>query len=160
MPFAPNDSTQDKVALSIARLGFAGFCPIAPGTAGSALAILLAPFLFMPFSLVTRCVILCVVFGVGVWAAGRTEEILGAKDPGEIVVDELFGVWVCLLPFETLSGLGLFLAFALFRVFDIVKPWPVHASESWLPAGGGVMIDDGFAGLWAMLILYGIMYFM
>ncbi len=79
-------------------------------------------------------------------AATRGEQLLGRKDPGEIVIDELLGMWLVLLPF-TRPGWGTIgLAFLLFRVFDMWKPWPVHASESWLPDGYGVMIDDVMAG--------------
>lgn len=63
-----------------------------------------------------------------------------------MVIDELVGVWLVLLPFAR-PGFGLVLAaFAFFRLFDILKPWPVRASETWLPAGFGVMIDDVLAG--------------
>ena len=73
-------------------------------------------------------------------------------DPGEVVIDELVGVWIALLPLGAgqWSWPGLVWAFALFRLFDIWKPWPVHASENWLPAGWGIMLDDILAGLMAM----------
>ena len=91
--------------------------------------------------------------GSGAWLATRGEQLLGRKDPGEIVIDELLGMWLVLLPF-TRPGWGTIgLAFLLFRVFDMWKPWPVHASESWLPDGYGVMIDDVMAGLQALLVM-------
>ncbi|MDO5484559.1 MAG: phosphatidylglycerophosphatase A, partial [Desulfovibrionaceae bacterium] len=73
--------------------------------------------------------------------------------PGEVVIDELLGLWLALLPFATADWGLMLAAFAFFRVFDIAKPWPVGASENWLPAGYGIMLDDAFAGLWAMLCL-------
>jgi phosphatidylglycerophosphatase A len=70
-----------------------------------------------------------------------------------VVIDELVGVWLVLLPFPHPSFFLVLAAFVLFRIFDIAKPWPVKASEDWLPAGYGVMIDDVVAGLWALLCL-------
>ena len=138
----------DAFILAVCRLGFAGLSPVMPGTCGSALAALLAPFLFLPLPLWARAVVL--VLGM---AATRGEQLLGRKDPGEIVIDELLGMWLVLLPF-TRPGWGTIgLAFLLFRVFDMWKPWPVHASESWLPDGYGVMIDDVMAGLQALLVM-------
>ncbi len=142
----------DHLALWIARGFGAGLSPAAPGTAGSALAALLAPWVFLPLAFPGRLVFLIVLFVLGCWAAGRAERLLGKKDPGEIVIDELFGMWLCLLPLESLSAMGMLWAFMLFRFFDIVKPWPVRQAETWLPGGGGVMIDDGVAGVWAMAV--------
>ena len=77
--------------------------------------------------------------------------MLERKDPGEVVIDELVGVWLVLLPFESPSFWLVLAAFAFFRFFDISKPWPVRASENWLPDGFGIMIDDVVAGVWALL---------
>ena len=83
----------DKLILAFCRLGFAGLSPIMPGTCGSALAAVLAPFLFIPLPFVARIVVLVLVFWIGGMAATRGEQILGYKDPGEIVIDELLGMW-------------------------------------------------------------------
>lgn len=138
--------------LAYCRLGIAGLSPKAPGTAGSALAALLAPLIFLPLPLWGRLLFLAVIFVTGGLAATRAEILLGRTDPGEVVIDELAGVWIALLPLGAgqWSWPGLVWAFALFRLFDIWKPWPVHASESWLPAGWGIMLDDILAGLMAM----------
>ncbi|BAV92515.1 phosphatidylglycerophosphatase A family protein [Candidatus Desulfovibrio trichonymphae] len=142
---------QDMCVLAFCRLGVAGLAPKAPGTWGSAVACLLAPFVFLPFSYTGRVLALVLIFIAGGLAAMRAEQLLGRKDPGEVVIDELLGVWIALSPFEK-PGPGIFVAsFALFRLFDIWKPWPVRASENWLPDGFGVMLDDAFAGLWALL---------
>lgn len=142
----------DNLALFIARGFGSGLSPVAPGTFGTLLGALLAPFLFLPLSFPARLVVLLLLFMVGCWAAGRAEVLLGRKDPGEVVIDEIFGLWLCLLPFASVSTTGLVWAFILFRIFDIAKPWPVRQSEYWLPGGGGIMLDDGFAGLWAMIV--------
>lgn len=155
----PELPTRDRFALAIARLGPSGVCPVCPGTCGAAVAAVLAPFVFLPLSLPMRCVVLVAVYLAGAWAAGRAEHILGRKDPGEVVVDELLGQWVTMLPFAVLTWPQVLAAFALFRLFDILKPWPVRAAENWLPGGHGVMIDDGVAGIEAMVVLWGLLYF-
>ena len=123
--------------LAYCRLGIAGLSPRAPGTAGSALAALLAPLIFLPLPLWGRLLFLAVIVVTGGLAATRAEILLGRTDPGEVVIDELAGVWIALLPLgaDQWSWPGLVWAFALFRLFDIWKPWPVHASETWPPAG-------------------------
>ncbi len=143
----------DKLALEVARVWYAGRSPVAPGTVGSAVAALLAPWLFLPLPLGWRVVVLLAVFCGGAWAAGRAARVLGRCDPGSVVIDEVAGQWVTMLPFATLSPLGVLTAFVLFRVFDILKPGPVGASESWLDGGPGIMIDDVVAGACAAAVL-------
>ena len=141
------------VSLCYCRLGIAGLSPVMPGTCGSFLAALLAPFLFLPLPLWLRPVVLGLVFWSGALAATRVEQLAGCKDPGSVVIDELLGVWIVLLPFREPGWGQIMAAFLLFRLFDIWKPWPVHASETWLPNGYGVMIDDVMAGLMALLVM-------
>lgn len=140
----------DNLILSFCRLGVAGLDPKCPGTWGTGVACLLAPYIYLPLSLPLRAVVLVAAFGLGSLAATRAEQLLGCKDPGEIVIDELVGVWLVLLPFEQPDFWLVLAAFVFFRLFDIWKPWPVRASENWLPAGFGVMIDDVVAGIWAL----------
>ena len=130
---------RDTCVLAFCRLGVAGLAPKAPGTWGTALACLLAPFVFLPLGMGWRVLALLLLFVLGALAATRAEKLLGRKDPGEVVIDELVGVWLVVA------------AFVFFRIFDIAKPWPVRASENWLPDGFGVMLDDVLAGLWALL---------
>lgn len=144
---------KDELILAYCRLGVAGLAPKAPGTWGTLVGCLLAPFLFFPLPFAWRVAVLLAIFITGSLAATRAEEILGEKDPGQVVVDELAGVWLVFLPY-TRPGLWLMLAaFIFFRIFDIFKPWPVKASENWLPGGWGVMIDDIVAGAWALLFV-------
>ena len=145
-------NAKDKFILGFCRLGIAGLSPKAPGTCGTALALVFAPFLFLPFGLTGRVIFLLLLFVAGSLAASRGETLLGKKDPGEIVVDELEGIWIAVLPFA-FSWTLFIAAFALFRFFDIRKPFPIYQSQFWLPAGWGVMIDDVIGGLMTMLCL-------
>ena len=144
-------SLADRFCLHASRLWIVGRAPIMPGTCSSAVALLLAPFLFLPLSLAGRCVLLAALFLAGSLITNRAERILGLKDPPELCIDEVLGMWLALTLFDDPS-LGLMLAaFVLFRIFDIAKPWPVSASEHWLPGGFGIMLDDAVAGFLAML---------
>nr|WP_027177242.1 phosphatidylglycerophosphatase A [Maridesulfovibrio hydrothermalis] len=135
----------------IATLGPVGFLPKAPGTWGSAAAVITAPFLFFPLPLPVKLIVLGLLFYFGAKACTAAENDLGIKDPGCVVIDEVLGQWLVFLPFSAVVGWQVIAGFILFRIFDIYKPWPVKASEKWLKSGWGVMIDDVFAGLYAML---------
>lgn len=143
---------QDRLLLAIARVGIAGKSPYGPGTCGSLVAILLAPSLFMPLPLWGRLLALLLVFVVGVLASDRAEVLLRKKDPPEVVIDEVLGQWLTCLPFASLTLWEYAAAFALFRFFDIAKPWPIRRLER-LGGGLGVMIDDAAAGCFAMFSL-------
>lgn len=138
----------------VATLGPVGFLPKAPGTWGSAAAVITAPFLFLPLPIPVRIIVLGLLFYFGALACSAAEKDLGQKDPGCVVIDEVLGQWVTFLPFAGLVSWQVLAGFILFRIFDIYKPWPVRASENWLKSGYGVMIDDLFAGVYAMLALW------
>ena len=143
-------SPLDRLAVAIATVGGAGRAPFAPGTVASAVTIVvLAVVPFTPTALMGFFVL--VTFG-GIWASQRAERTLAAgKDPGLIVVDEVAGMTlsVLLLP---LTVPVLLAAFVLFRVFDVLKPFPANVSQR-LPGGVGVMADDLIAGVYALVIL-------
>lgn len=141
----------DELTLAFCRLGVAGLAPKAPGTWGTAVGCLLAPFLFFPLGLIWRFIFLAAIFVAGGLAASKAEKLLGQKDPGQVVIDELAGVWLVFLPFREPSFWLILFGFIFFRIFDIFKPWPVNASENWLPDGFGVMIDDIVAGCYALI---------
>jgi phosphatidylglycerophosphatase A len=122
-----------------------------PGTCSSAVALFLAPWLFLPLGLAWRCALLAALFLFGSLIVGRAEHILGVEDPPELCLDEVPGMWLALAPFQEPSPGIMLAAFVLFRIFDIAKPWPVNASEHWLPGGFGIMLDDYVAGFLAML---------
>ena len=147
-------SPLDKLALALATLGPVGHFPKAPGTAGSLAAAVAAPWLFLIMPPWWRVLALLAVLAVGTWACGRAERILDQKDPGCVVLDELFGQWLALLFFPGMPIGFLILAFIFFRFFDILKPWPVNWAETAFPGGLGVMLDDGVAGLYALGCLH------
>ena len=127
----------DKAVLHFSRLGPAGLSPWAPGTAGSFLALIIAPFVYLPLSLPWRLAVLAFLFVAGALASSRAEILLNRQDPGCVVIDELVGQWIAMLGLSafSLDSTGkdiifLLVPFFFFRLFDILKPWPVHASES------------------------------
>ena len=89
------------------------------------------------------------VFFVGIWACGAHARQQGIKDPSDCVLDEVAGQWLAITPLAAMGSLGdvaaLLLSFVLFRLFDIVKPWPISRLET-LPGGLGIMSDDMLAG--------------
>lgn len=140
-----------RVALLISTFGYVGFFPIAPGTAGS----LAALALYVPIRWVgepsLEAAAIAVVFGLGVWAATRAEVLLGASDPGPVVIDEVLGMLIT-LAWMPLSLGGVIAGFLLFRIFDIIKPFPARRLED-APQGWGIMLDDAAAGVYGQLAL-------
>jgi phosphatidylglycerophosphatase A len=139
----------DWLALAVASAGGAGFAPVAPGTAGSFVAA--AGLWLIPFTQSGLLAALVVVTAAGVWASMRVERMLGEKDPGVVVIDEVAGMmFSALLMPRTLAVLAS--AFVLFRVFDVWKPFPAHQSQA-LSGGWGVVADDLIAGGYALGLL-------
>jgi len=98
-----------------------------------------------------QALVLLVVTALGVWAADEAERALGAKDPGAIVVDEVAGMTLSVLALPPTAGV-LVAGFLLFRLFDVLKPFPANVAQR-LPGGLGVMTDDVIAGLYALALL-------
>jgi phosphatidylglycerophosphatase A len=139
-----------RVALFIATSGGAGYSPIAPGTAGSAVGAVIYWFT-RDWSLAWQVALIVLISGVGAWAASVAAAHFGREDPGEVVVDEVAGQLVTLLATGA-SLYGTCLGFFIFRAFDIVKPWPVNRFER-LPGGIGIVADDLMAGVYGNLAL-------
>lgn len=144
-----------RLAVAIASCGCVGFFPIAPGTAGSLAAF--APYAWARWmgAPAFEVAMIVAVLAAGVWSASVTERALGQKDPGPIVIDEVLGMLITLL-WLPLSLVGMAVGFVLFRLFDIVKPYPAARMES-LRGGMGVMLDDAVAGLYAHVALRGLL---
>jgi phosphatidylglycerophosphatase A len=144
------DSFTRSAVLLIAQCAYAGRVPFAPGTAGSLVGVLLylvLKELALPWY-GAACVLVVVI---GTWAAGRAESLLGAKDHPSIVIDEVAGFLVSMFLVPPTGGY-IAAGFVLFRVFDIVKPWPIHRLQD-LPGGTGIMADDVAAGIGTNLAL-------
>jgi phosphatidylglycerophosphatase A len=128
----------------------AGYWPIAPGTAGSAVGALVY-LATMRWPLAWQAALILAVALVGTWAGGVAARHFGREDPGQVVIDEVAGQLVTF--FATgISHQGVVVGFLVFRVFDIVKPWPARQFERF-PGGAGIMADDLMAGLYANLLL-------
>ena len=143
-----------SLAIAIATAGGAGYWPWGPGTAGSLVGVVLAWLMARQFDWTTGFPLLLVAAiatGPGVWAS--TVAAGSSKDPQFIVVDEVLGQWLTLAGAMALNWKALALAFVLFRIFDIVKPWPVRRFEA-LPQGWGIVADDLMAGVYGAIILF------
>src|SRR5438874_10346140 len=140
----------DLLSIVVATGLGSGYAPIAPGTAGSAVGLLL----FWPLQTqpaVIQVAAVAILFVVGVVASARVARGLGIEDPGIVVVDEVVGMWtsLLLLPFTPLTAAA---GFVLFRILDVFKPYPARQLEA-LPGGWGIMCDDVMAGIYANLLL-------
>ena len=138
----------------IATTGFAGYLPGAPGTWGSIVAILL--WYGLQHLLSTQYIIglTVILFFVGVWVSKELSKYDEEEDPAHIVIDELVGQWIPLW-FLPVTPVYILLAFILFRIFDIAKPWPVSFFDR-IPGGWGIMLDDIAAGIYALIIIQGV----
>jgi phosphatidylglycerophosphatase A len=140
-----------RLGVLIASVGGVGYAPIAPGTAGSAVGIA-AYLLTRAWSPSAQIALLLVVTAVGIWASTEGARHFRKKDPGHVVVDEVAGQLLTLL----LTGAGwagAAVGFLVFRLFDIVKPWPANRLEA-LPEGLGVMADDLMAGVYGCAVMH------
>lgn len=139
----------NKLTRFLATGFYSGYAPIAPGTAGSAVAWLI--FILIPgLRDLPLLLLIVLVFFIGVKVATDVEKTDG-HDASVIVIDEMVGMWVSLLILPvSISWTGWIAAFFLFRFFDIVKPFPAGKSQK-LHAGWGIMMDDLFAGFYANL---------
>jgi phosphatidylglycerophosphatase A len=144
-------------AIWIATAGGAGYCPIAPGTAGSLVGVaVVAGLAQLPLSRAGSIAVLAaaslVLFALGVWSGGEAEKYFGRVDPGQVVVDEVVGQMLTFLLFPHATWKWLAVGFLLFRAFDIVKPFPARQAERF-PGGWGIMVDDVVAGLYGLAVL-------
>ena len=139
-----------KVAWFIGTGSGVGLAPVAPGTFGTAAALLIYYVLPVPSGSPIFLSIILVGLVVGIWATG----ILSTDnnpDPGKVVWDEYVGFWITCFLLPKTWGWLLF-AFFIFRILDILKPWPIRRVES-LPKGWGIMLDDVLAGIYGNLCI-------
>jgi phosphatidylglycerophosphatase A len=141
-----------RVAIAIATAGGVGYAPVAPGTFGSAVGLAVYAALRLVRVPGAEIAAIVLVFAVGVWAAARAERHFGCTDPGQVVVDEVAGMLVTLV-WIPVGVSGALAGFVLFRIFDVIKPYPARQLEG-LHGGLGIMADDVAAGVYANLALH------
>lgn len=145
------------VAVWLATCGPVGHFPVAPGTAGSAVGVLLVVALgrlplertWLVAALAATAVAL---FALGVKVAGEAEKFFGQIDPRYVVIDEVVGQIITFLATPGASWKWLLVGFILFRCFDIIKPFPARRAER-APGGWGIMLDDVTAGVYSLMVL-------
>lgn len=150
------DLRRDPVLLGAFGLGF-GLLRPAPGTWGTLPGVALYWFVFSELSIPVAVALIAVMFAFGVWLCGEACRRLGVHDHSGIVFDEIVGYLVaCIaLPHSTMTMVA---AFALFRLFDAWKPWPIRWFDTHIHGGFGVMVDDLIAGLVTLLLLHAVQY--
>jgi len=142
---------KEKTIVFAATWGLIGFSPIAPGTMGSIAALplcLMISLMDPPWNMIC----LVTLISVSIWIAHGAEKVIGQRDPGLVVIDEVCGMAVALfaLPFIPIFIIG---GFVLFRVFDILKPFPIRWLDKNVKGGLGIILDDIIAGVFANLVL-------
>lgn len=130
----------------------AGWLKPAPGTWGSAAALPLGWLLWWIGGTPALAIASILIFVLGWWASARIVKMDGLEDPSWVVIDEVVGQWLTLL-LTPPSLLDYAVGFALFRLFDIWKPWPVSWADQKIKGGLGIMLDDVLAGLMGLAVL-------
>ncbi len=146
-----------RSATVVASVFGIGYFSFAQGTIMSAVAMPLAFLIMLKFGWLALFCAALIVFSLGIFACAEHMRETGRDDPPECVIDELAGQWFACV-FAPLSLPAFALAFVLFRLFDIWKPWPVSWGET-LPGGMGVMADDVIAGVMAGALVFAAHYF-
>jgi phosphatidylglycerophosphatase A len=141
------------VALALATVGGVGYISFAPGTFGSLVGLLL--WWLLPASVSVQLPLIAAIFVAGSWSGSVAEQHFAATDPAPVVIDEVLGMLVTLF-LNPVDWIGAILGFLLFRVSDIIKPFPANKLEQ-LHGGVGVMADDLMAAIYANLALRAIL---
>ena len=138
-----------RLALFLATFGGIGYFPVASGTAGSLGGVAL--YYLVGSDPLRLSVLIVVLFALGAWSGSVAERHFGTSDPSQVVLDEVMGMLIT-YAFNPVGPLGAVVGFLLFRVADIIKPWPANRLEA-LHGGTGIMADDGMAAVYANLAL-------
>ncbi len=152
----PADSSTRALVVVLATGAGSGYSPFAPGTAGSVVGLVLTYFVCAPAW--TRApgifvIAFAAVFAVSCWIAGRAEIIFAEHDSSKIVLDEVLGM-IATMYLHPMTWEYLLAGFLLFRILDIIKPFPAALIDRRLAGGAGVMLDDLFAGIYANILMY------
>ena len=139
-----------RLGVLLATAGGAGYFPVAPGTVGSAVGVLIY-LLTRSWPISGQAALLLAIVVAGIWAGREAAIHFGREDPGHVVIDEVAGQLVTLFAIDA-NAWGIAAGFLIFRALDIVKPWPARTFERF-PGGVGIMADDLMAGVYGNLIL-------
>ena len=145
-----------RLAVFLATAAYCGYFPIAPGTVGSAAGLVVYLLVWWTRSPIVEVALIAATFAVGTWAATHAERYFGGIDPGPVVIDEVLGMLVT-LAFIPAGWSAVLTGFVLFRVFDVIKPFPANRLERF-HGGFGIMADDAMAGVYANLALRAVMW--
>jgi phosphatidylglycerophosphatase A len=148
------DKFTKPLALILAEFFYCGRAPFAPGTVGSLGSLVIwIPAVMFSWPLWLKLLLLIALFFIGVWASGYGIAHYQKTDPSQVVIDEVVGQGI---PFLIIGPTlhEIILAFLLFRLFDILKPWPIKAIEHKFQDKWGIMLDDVAAGIFAMTVLF------
>ena len=145
-----------RVGLFIATCGYLGFVPMAPGTFGSAAGLAVFFLIRSTGSMTLEVAAILVLFAIGIWSGTIAEHHFGGIDPAPVVMDEVVGMLITLV-FVPVGVTGAIVGFLVFRVLDVVKPWPSARFER-LPGGLGVMADDGMAAIYGNAMMHGLIW--
>ena len=140
-----------RLAVFIATFAYCGYFPFAPGTVGSAAGLLVYLLVWWSGSMAVEVGLIALLFAAGVWAGTAAERYFGGIDPGPIVIDEVVGMLIT-LALVPVGPSGAIVGFFVFRIFDVIKPYPAGRLER-LHGGLGVMADDAMAAVYANVTL-------
>jgi phosphatidylglycerophosphatase A len=143
-----------RVGVFIATCAYVGYAPVAPGTWGSAVGLLVYYLVRRQGTSSVEVAAIAVIFLIGLWSATEAEHHFGGIDPGPVVIDEVIGMLIT-LAFRPVNVAGALVGFVVFRILDVVKPWPARRLES-LPGGFGIVLDDAMAGIYGNLLMWGL----
>jgi phosphatidylglycerophosphatase A len=143
-----------RLGVFIATCAHVGYAPVAPGTWGSAVGLLVYYVVRRQASIPIELGVIAVILLIGLWSATEAEHHFGGIDPGPVVIDEVIGMLIT-LALHPVNVAGAVVGFFIFRVLDVVKPWPARRLEL-LPGGFGVVLDDVMAGVYGNLLVWGL----
>jgi phosphatidylglycerophosphatase A len=140
-----------RFGLFIATCGYIGYVPVAPGTFGSAAGLALFALIRWSGSTAIELGVIVLLLALGVWSGNVAERHFRQVDPGPVVLDEVVGMLIT-LALIPLTVSGAIVGFLIFRLFDVIKPWPANRLES-LPGGLGMMADDAMAAVYGNIAM-------
>ena len=143
-----------RLGVFIATCAHVGYAPVAPGTFGSAAGLVIYYLVRRQGSTAVELGVIAVILVIGLWSATEAEHHFGGIDPGPVVIDEVIGMLIT-LALHPVNVLGAITGFFIFRVLDVIKPWPARRLEL-LPGGFGIVLDDVMAGIYGNLLIWGL----